>query len=317
MDVVVTGVAGFIGSHLATRLLAEGHRVVGLDCLTGYAGVDRKRDNLLRLGEHPAFRLIQADLSTADSTEALEGAQVVFHLAGQPGVRSSWNVGFSDYCTNNVLATQRLLESARQARVAKLVYASSSSVYGNHATYPVDEAALPRPHSPYGVTKLAAEHLCSLYADNHGLPTVSLRYFTVYGPGQRPDMGIYRLIDAALSGQPFPLFGTGQQIRDFTFVDDVVEANLAAARAEVAPGTVVNVAGGSSVNMLEVADAVGAAVGHPIKLEHEDSMPGDVERTGGSTGKAERLLGWRPAVDLEEGIRRQVAWQRAARPPAS
>ncbi|HEU5267311.1 MAG TPA: NAD-dependent epimerase/dehydratase family protein, partial [Jatrophihabitans sp.] len=214
----MTGAAGFIGGHLAEAALAAGHSVVGVDCLTDYYDPEQKRARVDQLATHPDFRFAAADLRTADLAPLLDGAEVVFHLAGQPGVRLSWSAGFVDYVGHNVLATQRLLEAARATRPQRIVYASSSSVYGNAPAYPTTEDDLPRPHSPYGVTKLAGEHLCGLYAANWGLATVALRYFTVYGPWQRPDMGMHRFFTAVREGRPLPVFGDGEQTRDFTFV---------------------------------------------------------------------------------------------------
>ena len=252
MNVVVTGAAGFVGSHLSETLCDQGHTVLGIDCLTDYYDPTEKRRNLSGLRERPGFTFVESDLRTADLSSLLDGASVVFHQAGQPGVRKSWSTGFNDYAEHNVKATQRLLEAAKAVGTPRFVYASSSSVYGNALTYPVVESDLPMPFSQYGVTKLAAEHLCALYAANWGVPTVSLRYFTVYGPRQRPDMAMRRLADAAVFGLPFSLFGDGRQVRDFTFVADVVRANLAAWTADVPPGTVVNIAGGSNAEMSEV-----------------------------------------------------------------
>ncbi|HEY3941019.1 MAG TPA: NAD-dependent epimerase/dehydratase family protein [Acidimicrobiales bacterium] len=310
MTAVVTGVAGFVGSHLAEALVEAGHRVVGIDCLTDYYDAAAKRQNLRLLGGRANFEFVLADLRTAELEPMLAGADVVFHQAGQPGVRKSWSTGFVDYSTHNIVGTQRLLEAARRVRCPRVVYASSSSVYGNAPAYPTSEASLPHPHSPYGVTKLAAEHLCSLYAANWGLPTVSLRYFTVYGPRQRPDMAFRRLIDAAVDGRSFALYGSGRQVRDFTYVGDVVAANLAAGGADVAPGTVVNIAGGASASMNEVIELVGELTGAPVALERQPAMPGDVERTGGTIDAADRSLGWAPVTSLRDGLEAQVAWSR-------
>jgi nucleoside-diphosphate-sugar epimerase len=307
---VVTGVAGFVGSHLAESLLAAGREVLGVDCLTDYYDRDEKMANLSGLLGRDAFSFLTLDLRDGDLVRLLRGADVVYHQAGQPGVRLSWSTGFPDYVGHNVLATQRLLEAARIARCRRVVYASSSSVYGERASFPSRETDLPHPHSPYGVTKLAAEHLCSLYADNWGVPTVSLRYFTVYGPRQRPDMAIRRLVDAALSGTPFQLFGDGSQVRDFTFVGDVVAANVLAGTAELPPGTVLNIAGGSSVRLDELIRLVEDLAGSRVALEHLPAKPGDVSATGGSTEEAARLLGWSPATSLETGITAQLAWAR-------
>jgi len=310
MRAVVTGAAGFIGSTLAERLVADGHDVVGVDCLTPYYDVVAKRANLDGLLDSAGFTFVDADLRDCDVEGLLEGADVVFHLAGQPGVRLSWADGFGDYAGHNILATQRLLEAAKRRWVKRVVYASSSSVYGNAPSYPTAENASLRPHSPYGVTKLAAEHLCTLYADNWGLSTVSLRYFTVYGPRQRPDMAMHRLIAAALSGQPFPLFGNGQQVRDFTFVDDVARATILAGTTDVPAGSVLNIAGGSSTTMVDLIQEVVSACERPLEVRVTPAQPGDVERTGGSTALALELLGWRPLTDLSAGIARQVEWHR-------
>lgn len=308
MHALVTGSAGFIGSHLAERLIADGHRVRAVDCLTPYYKVEQKLENLRALSDLPTFELIVADLGSSDPGAILDGIDVVFHQAGQPGVRASWSTGFASYVEHNVLATQRLLEGAREARLERFVFASSSSVYGNAPSFPTSEEDLPRPHSPYGVTKLAAEHLCNTYARNWGVPTVSLRYFTVYGPRQRPDMAMHRLVEASLAGEPFPLFGDGRQVRDFTYVDDVVRANLLAASVDVRPGTVINVAGGTQTTLLEVADIIGEELGRPAMLDHRSRQPGDVERTAGSIERAIGSLGWRPVVQLRDGLARQVAW---------
>src|SRR5687768_16907364 len=206
MRSIVTGSAGFIGSHLVDALLNRGDDVLGIDCFTPYYDRAAKRANLEAALASSSFEFIEADLRVADLVELLHDADLIFHQAAQPGVRLSWSEGFAEYVSHNVLATQRLLDAARAVEARRVVYASSSSVYGQAASYPTSEEQLPRPYSPYGVTKLAAEHLCSLYAETWGVPTVSLRYFSVYGPRQRPDMALHRLIKAGLSGEPFPLF---------------------------------------------------------------------------------------------------------------
>jgi len=313
MRVVITGAAGFVGGHLVRASLEAGHTVVGVDCFTPYYDPDAKRANVQPFLDDPAFSLVEADLRTADLVPLLEGADVVYHQAGQPGVRLSWSDGFADYVSLNVIATQRLLEAAKAARPGKVVYASSSSVYGNAATYPTSESALPQPHSPYGVTKLAAEHLCGLYAANWGVPTISLRYFTVYGPGQRPDMGFRRFIDAVLDDRPVPLFGDGEQVRDFTYVGDVVAANQAAGVADPAPGTDINVAGGGSATVNSLLDLLGEISGRPVTIDHQPEQPGDVRATGGSIEQARALLGWVPVVPMRDGLAAQFAWQAALR----
>ncbi|MFP5578655.1 MAG: NAD-dependent epimerase/dehydratase family protein [Acidimicrobiia bacterium] len=313
MPHLVTGAAGFIGSHLAEALVDHGHEVVGVDAFTPYYDRAEKEGNLSRVLADDRFRFVEADLRDADLEPLLEDVDVVYHQAAQPGVRLSWSDGFATYDSCNVLATQRLLEAARHAGVDRVVYASSSSVYGNADAYPVSETDLPRPHSPYGVTKLAGEHLCGLYAANHGLSTVSLRYFTVYGPRQRPDMAFHRLIEGALDQTPFPLYGDGSHVRDFTYVGDIVRANVLAGRADAAPGTVVNVCAGGSTVLRDVIDAVSTAVGSRVPVEQHAEQPGDVQRTGGSNDAARRVLGWEPQTALADGIAAQVAWHRSRR----
>lgn len=312
MRALVTGVAGFVGSHLVARLCGDGWEVLGVDCLTPYYDVAQKRSNLSEIAGLAGFEHADADLRTTDIQALLSGVDVVFHQAGQPGVRSSWDE-FDSYVDHNVLVTQRLLEAARSARLERFVFASSSSVYGNALAYPTSEEALPRPQSPYGVTKLAAEHLCGVYARNWGVPTVSLRYFTVFGERQRPDMAMHRLVEAALSGESFPLYGTGEQVRDFTYVADVVAANMAASAADAPPGTVVNIAGGGAVTLAEVVDVVERLTGRAIDLDRQPVQAGDVTRTGGSIDAASTILGWRPQVSVVEGLQRQVRWHQARR----
>lgn len=312
MRALVTGVAGFIGSHLARRLLADGHHVAGIDALTDYYDVELKRANLASLfGDR--FEFIHADLNEVDLTSILSNTDVVFHLAGQPGVRKSWGRDFSTYVAENVLATQRLLEAARSnGAIQRFVYASSSSVYGNAESFPTNEEVVPRPQSPYGVTKLAAEHLCGLYADNFGVPTVSLRYFTVYGPRQRPDMAFARFVKAAINDSQIRIFGDGEQIRDFTFVEDVVQANILAASIDSRPGSVFNVAGGTSISVNAVLRLLEEISGLRLRVEYLSPVAGDVSRTGGDTRRIADDLGWQPYIGVEEGLRSQLAWARAS-----
>lgn len=308
---LVTGAAGFIGSTLVERLVDGGHQVRGVDALTEYYDPTWKAANLSGLAGDPRFTFVQADLRSASLRELLDGVEVVFHLAAQPGVRRSW-AEFDVYVNDNVLATHRLLEAARQvSTLRRFVYASSSSVYGNSARFPTREDDPTRPHSPYGVTKLAAEHLCSAYAANWKLPTVSLRYFTVYGPRQRPDMAFHRLCQAALDGTPFPLYGDGTARRNFTFIDDVVEATRRAGKVDLAPGTVLNVAGSSDAVMAEVIALVNDLTGKEVTLDVGAEQPGDVARTGGDTERVRELLEWTPDTDLRQGLARQLAWHRA------
>ncbi len=306
---LVTGVAGFIGSTLADRLVGRGWRVRGVDSFTPYYGEAAKRSNLAGLASHGRFELVEADLRTGGLAGLLDGVDVVFHEAGQPGIRSSWAGGFALYNELNVNVTQRLLEALRDRPVERIVFASSSSVYGPAPRYPTGEGDPTVPYNPYGITKLAAELLCRAYAANFAVPAVALRYFTVYGPRQRPDMAVHRLIEASRTGHPFSLYGGGEQVRDFTFVDDVVEATVLAAEADLQPGTVINVAGGASTSLRELIALVGASTGTPVPVDETASQAGDVARTGGDTTRAEQLLGWKPAVRLADGVARQVAWQ--------
>ncbi len=311
MQVLVTGAAGFIGSHLVEALVARGDVVRAVDCFTPYYDRAVKEANLAAaLGAPGAERIerVDADLRVADLPALLDGVEVVYHLAGQPGVRLSWADGFAEYDSHNILATQRLLEACRATGTRRLVFASSSSVYGNAERYPTLETDTPRPRSPYGVTKLAAEFLCRTYADNWGVPSVVLRYFTVYGPRQRPDMAFHRLLTAGVRGEPFPMYGDGSQVREFTYVGDVVAANLAAGDADVAPAEVFNVSGGSAVSLAEAIGVAEDLLGGPIALDRRDAAPGDAYRTGGSIDKARSLLGWAPVTGLRDGMAAELAW---------
>jgi len=309
VNALVTGVAGFIGSHLAETLLAEGHRVRGVDCFTPYYDPRAKRRNLDELVGESGFEFVEADMRVREPSGLLAGVDTVFHLAAQPGVRGSWAANFPEYAEHNLLATQRLLEGARAGDVRRFVFASSSSVYGEAPHYPTSEDVVPRPHSPYGATKAAAEHLCNMYADNWGVPAVSLRYFTVYGPRQRPEMAIHQLVEAGMSNRPFTLFGTGNQVRDFTFVGDAVRATIDAATADLGPGTVLNVAGGSSTTMNDLVSLVGEVLQTSVRVVRILDQPGDVGREGGATDRATALLGWKPLIDLAQGVEQQARWQ--------
>jgi nucleoside-diphosphate-sugar epimerase len=310
MQFCVSGVAGFIGSQLAEALLLQGESVVGVDTFTSYYSRPAKEHNLARLRTFPAFRLVEADLRTTDPVALLDGCDVVLHQAGQPGVRGSWGLGFEDYVSHNISVTQRLLEAARRTGVQRFVYASSSSIYGNATDYPTTEATVPQPYSPYGVTKLAAEHLCSLYAENWGLSTVSLRYFTVYGPRQRPDMAFHRFIAAALRGEEITVFGDGEQRRDFTYVGDVVRANLLAARRAVPAGSVLNIAGGSYATVNQILNQLNELLDRPLRVRYDGKQAGDVLETRADCRLARLLLNWAPNVSLREGLANQLRWQR-------
>lgn len=306
---LVSGAAGFVGSHLCRRLLEAGCRVIGIDCFTDYYERSLKENNLGLLQNLGDFSLIEADLAAIDGLNLEEeGIEWVFHQAAQAGVRASWGKEFSLYTHHNVLATQRLLEWARLNRPERLVYASSSSVYGDTGKLPMHEEDLPVPMSPYGVTKLAAEHLCNLYRQNFSVPAVSLRYFTVYGPGQRPDMAFNRFIRAIRAGEELVVYGSGEQTRDFTYIDDIVEANLAAAMAQKAEGSVYNIGGGSRISVNGILKMLGAITGMEVKVRHEAVQAGDPPHTYADTGRAKEELNFEPRFTLEEGLRRMVAW---------
>jgi nucleoside-diphosphate-sugar epimerase len=313
MNVLVTGAAGFIGSHLSAALLARGARVTGLDCFTDYYSRAIKEANLDVNRGHEAFRFVESTIADADLGALLDGVTHVFHLAAQAGVRKSWGRDFQIYTVNNVDATQILLEACVGRPIEKLVYASSSSVYGDAVAIPMTERALPQPVSPYGVTKLAAEQLCHLYTVNHGVPTASMRYFTVYGPRQRPDMGFHRFIRAALTGQPITLYGDGEQTRDFTFVADAVAATIAAG-GQGRPGAVYNIGGGSRVSINEVLDLVAEATGRTLDIRREPAQKGDMRDTFADTTLAQAELGFAPTTTLADGIKAEARWLQAALP---
>ncbi|MBI2461668.1 MAG: GDP-mannose 4,6-dehydratase [Candidatus Rokubacteria bacterium] len=311
MNCLVTGAAGFIGSHLVEALLGEGHRVIGVDCFSDFYAPGLKEANLAAVLGHPRFTLHRRDLLELDLPALLGEAEVVFHLAAQAGVRSSWGREFSVYTHQNVLATQRLLEAARGRPLRKFVFASSSAVYGD-SELPMREESPTRPLSPYGVTKLAAEHLCRLYWVAHGVPVLSLRYFTVFGPRQRPDMAFHRFLRALLDGRPITLYGDGRQTRDFTYVSDIVEATRRAAWGE-AVGELVNVAGGARVELLAVIRELEALTGRRAAIETRPAPAGEMPHTYADIAKARGLLGYEPKMGLLDGLREELAWLEALR----
>lgn len=312
MRALVTGAAGFIGSTLSERLVAEGAEVVGLDCFTDYYAREVKERNVEALRAAPRFRLVEAALQQVDLPALLDGVTHVFHLAAQAGVRKSWGRDFDVYVSNNIAASQRLLEACTDRPLERFVYASTSSVYGDEAVMPMREDARLQPVSPYGVSKLAAEHLGHLYHVNHGVPFVALRYFTVYGPRQRPDMGFHRFLTAALDRRCLIRYGDGEQTRDFTFVDDAVTATAAAGTRGV-PGRVYNVGGGSRVSLNEVFALIGRLVGAPVTIEQQPPQKGDMRDTYADTSRAAADLGFSPSVTLEQGLTEEYSWLRGLR----
>lgn len=313
MKVLVTGVAGFIGSHLAEALIEQDHEVVGIDCFLDYYPREDKQRNLASLLQTNRFRLVESSLQGLDLSPQVREMDVVFHLAAQAGVRASWGSEFSIYTENNIRATQRLLEAAVGGKLSAFVYASSSSVYGDGVRLPMKEEVPLHPVSPYGVSKLAAEMLCHLYFINHAVPTVSLRYFTVYGPRQRPDMAFHRMFRSALLDEEVPLFGDGKQTRDFTFVKDAVSATLAAAERG-RRGGVYNIGGGSRVSMLEVIRNIEDLTGKKLHLQRAPSQKGDMRDTYADTTRAREDLGYQPGVSLREGLEAEWEWLRSIVP---
>jgi len=305
---LVTGAAGFIGSTLAQRLVADGADVVGIDCFADYYPRPFKERNLAELLAGPRFTLVESTIQQADLASLLNDRTHVFHLAAQAGVRKSWGHDFAIYTVNNIEATQVLLEAIAAAPgIERVVYASSSSVYGDKVAMPMREDALPQPVSPYGVTKLAAEQLCYLYYINHRVQAVALRYFTVYGPRQRPDMGFHKFLRAAIRQEPISLYGDGEQTRDFTYVHDAVSATLAAATKGV-PGRVYNVGGGSRVSMNQVIDIIGRVAGRPLAVHRDAAQMGDMRHTYADTTLARQDLEFAPRVGLEEGLAAEYQW---------
>lgn len=309
MRCLVTGVAGFIGSHLAEDLIRKGSQVIGIDSFTDYYPRWMKEKNLEHLQEQEKFTFIEWDLLDLDLKKLLAGIDYCFHQAAQAGVRASWGKHFDTYTKCNILATQRLLEAAKESRLKKFVFASSSSVYGDSQDLPLREDSLPRPLSPYGVTKLASENLVSLYHKNYGLPAISLRYFTVFGPGQRPDMAFHKFIKAILADEEIIIYGDGEQTRDFTFISDIVHANILAAESELS-GEIFNIGGGSRISLKGAIKILEENIGCQAKLRCVESQRGDMRHTWADISKAEDLLGYKPEVDLSHGLAQEIEWLR-------
>ena len=307
MIALVTGCAGFIGSNLTDRLLAQGYEVIGIDCFTDYYPPEIKMSNIYNAMKNDNFELVKDDILNMKEFPEVE---CVFHLAAQPGVRASWGKSFDVYTRNNIEATQRLLEFYKETKIEKFVYSSSSSVYGD-VDLPMREGSVTRPVSPYGVTKLAAENLTYLYWKNYGIPTISLRYFTVYGPRQRPDMAIYKFVRAILRGEELMVYGDGTQMRDFTYISDVVEANLLAAGKKV-EGVFFNIGGGSEISVNGLIEKISAKAEKDAKIRYVDKQKGDAGFTLADVSKAKDVLGWTPKVGLDNGLAEYIEGEKAA-----
>ncbi|MBW4450585.1 MAG: NAD-dependent epimerase/dehydratase family protein [Spirirestis rafaelensis WJT71-NPBG6] len=312
VKVIVTGAAGFIGSQLTETLLKQGEEVIAIDEFNDYYDPSLKRNNVAHLHCFPGFELIEGNIQFLDWQTLLKDVEVVYHQAAQAGVRASWGQGFRLYTERNISSTQILLEAAKDAKhLKRLVFASTSSVYGDAETLPTDEKICPTPVSPYGITKLAAERLCGLYQKNFGVPFVALRYFTVYGPRQRPDMAFHKFFKSILQDEAIPIYGDGLQTRDFTFISDVVAANLAAASLPEVVGEIFNIGGGSRVVLKEVLDTMEEIVGKPIKKNHIEKAMGDARHTAADVSKAQRILGYQPKVSLRDGLMQEWEWVKA------
>jgi len=302
MRSLVTGCTGFIGSHLTEKLLQEGHEVIGIDCFTDYYSREIKENNIQKALLDKNFTFLDEDIINLSTFPDVD---YVFHQAAQAGVRASWGKSFEIYTENNILVTQKLLEYYKDRNLNKFVFASSSSIYGNTDELPIHEDTQKKPFSPYGVTKLAAENLCLLYYMNYGTPMVSLRYFTVYGPRQRPDMGINKFVHAVLNGNVIEVYGDGNQTRDFTFISDVVEANLLAAYTDVI-GEYFNIGGGSRISVNDLLKLIEKVVGKDVHIKYIEMQKGDVQHTFADVTKAEKMIGYKSVIGIEQGIIKYV-----------
>ncbi|TDO94082.1 UDP-glucose 4-epimerase [Halanaerobium saccharolyticum] len=306
MKSLVTGVAGFIGSTLTEKLLKKGHEVIGVDCFIDYYDRSLKENNMRSFIDHKNFTLIEENINELDLKELLKDLDYIFHQAAQAGVRSSWGENFEIYTHNNIMGTQRLLEAVKEIDIKKFVYASSSSVYGDTDQLPMKETNRLQPVSPYGVSKLAGENLCYLYYKNFNVPTVSLRYFTVFGERQRPDMAFHIFIKAILQDKKITIFGDGKQSRNFTHVQDIVKANILAAESDV-EGEIFNIGGdGKRVVLNEAIDLIEEIIGEKANREYQNVVKGDVKHTSADTSKAMEMLGYEPEVEFEDGLKREV-----------
>ncbi len=307
MKCLVTGAAGFIGSHLSEELVRLGHNVTGIDCFIDYYPRVFKEDNLKGLRKNNQFTFLEQSILKADLEKLLKGIDFVFHLAAQAGVRASWGKDFQIYTENNIRGTQRLLEACKAVKLKKFVYASSSSVYGDTESLPMKETDYLQPISPYGVSKLAAEHLAYLYWKNFQVPTISLRYFTVFGPRQRPDMAFYKFGLAAFTNTPIEIYGSGEQTRDFTFISDIIKAHILAAESSV-EGEIFNIGGGNRICLSEVIPIIEEISGKKISVQHKPTQKGDAKHTYADISKARKLLSYNPKVSIREGLEKELNW---------
>jgi UDP-glucose 4-epimerase len=307
MNYLVTGAAGFIGSHLCKKLIRDGAHIVAIDAFTDFYSRSIKENNIRSLVNHPHFKFIPADILEIELDKIMDKVDVVFHFAAQPGVRTSWGTDFSIYTKNNIDATQKLLEAAKTSKLKKFIYASSSSVYGLSPKLPMTETSTLHPYSPYGVTKLAAENLCFLYYKNYGIPCVSLRFFTVYGPGQRPDMAFHKFFKSILLGEEITIFGDGQQTRDFTFIDDIIWANLSSIENGRA-GENYNLGGGTRKKLADIIPVLEEICQRKTKIRYVSGQKGDVRHTFAEIQKAKDDLKYTPKIALEEGLRSEWDW---------
>jgi len=305
--VLVTGAAGFIGSHLCERLLERGDDVVGLDCFTDYYPRRVKERNLETLRDRRGFRFVEGDLTKAALPPLLSDREIVYHLAAQAGVRASWGREFDTYVRCNVEATQKLLEALKERKDVRLVFASSSSVYGKNPPLPTPEDVILAPNSPYGATKVTGEHLCEIYAENWGLDYVALRYFTVFGPRQRPDMGFHKFLRAMLEDRPLDVFGDGSQSRDCTYVDDVVDATIRSGDTRT-KSRVFNVGGGTRRPLRDILEVMQEILGKRAKVRFGGVERGDVPHTHADISKSREEFGYNPSTPVEEGLRKEARW---------
>ncbi len=307
MNCLVTGAAGFIGSHLCEKLLNSGFSVIGIDSFTDYYSRELKKKNLSYLLEKQKFEFIKGDINHIDLNKHIEKSDTVFHLAAQAGVRASWGDYFATYTKNNIESTQKILEASKKSKIKKIVYASSSSVYGNTPDLPMKETSRLFPYSPYGVTKLAAENLCSLYYENYGVPVVSLRFFTVYGPRQRPDMAFHKFFKAIGENRPIEIYGSGEQTRDFTYIDDIVNATITAAE-KGKPGKIYNLGSGNHQKLSIVFPLLEKICGKNVTIKNIETQKGDVKNTYASISRARKDLDYNPRGTLQEGLQQEWLW---------